>query len=118
MRGGFKGLMEKERVKHTQNHVEVHLIVLGELHEQDFFGQEIGRETSSASIVTNKTCEIVIIPKDDVFRFATQETWAQVAASMEKVQLASALGEYEKHVMWAEARRSILLDSISDNFVV
>ncbi len=118
MRGGFKQLMEQERLNHTQNPTQLHLIVLGELHEQDFFGQEIGRDTSGASIVTNKRCEILMIPKDEVFRFATQETWTQVAASMQKVKLETALGEYEKHVKWAEARRSILLDSISENFVV
>lgn len=118
MSGGFKQVMEQERLNNIQNPPQFHLIVLGELHEKDFFGQEIGRGTSGASIVTNKKCEIVMIPRDEVLRFATQETWTQVAASMQKVQLESALGEYEKHLKWAEARRSILLDSISENYVV
>jgi hypothetical protein len=114
MRGGFKRHEEQDKLTKA----EVHLIVLAELGENDFFGQELGRDTSGVSIVTNKRCEILMLPKDDVFRFSTPDTWTKFAEAMEKIKLDNALGSYEKQVKWAETRRLIIMDSISENCIV
>jgi hypothetical protein len=106
------------RFNYTSLPKQTHLIVLGELKEGDFFGIELGKENATISIVSNQKVDILMIPKEDVFRFATDDTWTQLIKWQDAHKLSDAMDSYEQTVKWSQIKTAIMQASVSSRFVV
>ena len=102
----------------TVEHGQTHLVVLGELEEGQFFGWEFGREKSQISVVTNKRVELLMIPKDDIFRFATDQTWAMFEKQAQDLHLGDLRNSYEKQLQWMDIKKDLLAFSTGNNWLV
>jgi hypothetical protein len=106
------------RLNYTSLPRQTHLIVVGELKEGDYFGIELGKENASISVVSNQQVDIVMIPKEDVFRFATDDTWTQFIKWHDAHKLSDAMNSYEQTVKWSQIKTAIMQASVSSRFVV
>lgn len=97
---------------------DTHLIVLGELKEGDYFGIELGKENATISVVSNQKVDIDMVPKEDIFRFATDDTWSLFIKWHDAHKLSDALNSYEQTVKWSQTKTAIMQGSVSSRFIV
>jgi hypothetical protein len=90
---------------------------MGEMKEDDFFGLDMGRDNYRFSVVTTKKVDVLLIPRDEVIRFATENTW-KLLESSNRVNVEEIQDSYEKRLNWLDAKKTILADSSCYNCIV
>jgi hypothetical protein len=108
--------------------VEYHLVVVGQLKKGDYFGEgylssnisqltwlngSIGHGNSRFSgnikrsltkVVTNNRTEIMCVPKAELHRFATEDTWELFLQKSKEIPKNLLYQSYEKVLKWAEIK--------------
>jgi hypothetical protein len=91
---------------------------MGEMKENDFFGLDMGRDSYQFSVVATKKVDILLIPRDEIIRFATEKTWNLLLDAFNKVNLEEIGDSYEKQLNWLNTKKAILADSVCSNGAV
>ena len=100
---------------------QIHLVVVGRITEGAHFGEGligdnihelawapgIGRGNSRFSVVSDTRVEVMLVPKVDLHRFTTDESWEYLQQKNKEIPLDHIHASYEKKLKWMDLKKSL-----------